>query len=93
MYDIDGAVANGNMIIVDPLRARQVGTEGAVFHASRLPGYSAKHLVGVLVFDGGCIVHTLQGARIIDHLLRSSSSLNRHIFEHRRLQVATRCFP
>ena len=92
LYDIDIAVAHGGTDEGDEFRARQVYFEGGEFYAHRWPERSDKHGVGVLVLDGGSIVQTLQGARLIGRRLRRMGT-NRHIFEHRRLQVATLCFP
>ena len=92
LYDINIAVAHGGTDEGDDLRARQVYFEGGELYAHQWPERSGIHGVGVLVFDGGSIVQTLQGARLIGRRLRSIST-NRRIFEHRRLQVATLCFP
>ena len=92
LYDIDIAVAHGGTDEGDEFRARQVYFEGGEFYAHRWPERSDKHGVGVLVLDGGSIVQTLQGARLIGRRLRRMGT-NRHTFEHRRLQVATLCFP
>ena len=92
LYDIDIAVAHGGTDEGDEFRARQVYFEGGELYAHRWPERSDKHGVGVLVLDGGSIVQTLQGASLIGRRLRRMGT-NRHMFEHRRLQVATLCFP